>query len=77
MHVHPLPPRKAWALFIQAYPDLDDELNRQAFIDTLPRLAKRPRALDGQRYERFAGFMAEQGLIESALPVGDYAVALP
>ena len=70
-------PDEAWTLFIEAYPDLDDELNRQAFIDTLPRLAKRPRALDSKRYERFAEFMAEQGLIDSALPVGEYAVALP
>lgn len=70
-------PEEAWTLFIHAYPDLDNALNRQAFIDTLPRLAKRPRALDVRRYQRFADFMAEQGLIDSALPVGDYAVALP
>jgi len=70
-------PDEAWALFIRAYPDLDDELNRVAFSDTLPRLAKRPRALDHRRYERFAAFMVEHGLIDTALPVADYAVALP
>ena len=38
-------PRDAWALFIKAHPDLDDELNRRAWRDTLPRFALRPRAL--------------------------------
>ncbi|MFP3386172.1 ABC transporter substrate-binding protein, partial [Tritonibacter sp. SIMBA_163] len=30
------PPQEAWELFIKDYPDLDDALNRQAFLDTLP-----------------------------------------
>lgn len=70
-------PQEAWQLFIKAYPNLDDELNRQAFTDTLPRFAKRPAALDRGRYERFGVFMAESGLIESAPAVDDLAVELP
>lgn len=70
-------PQEAWQLFIKAYPNLDDELNRQAFTDTLPRFAKRPAALDRGRYERFGAFMAESGLIESAPAVDDLAVELP
>lgn len=69
-------PDDAWQLFIKAYPDLDDELNRQAFIDTLPRFAKRPAALDRGRYERFGAFMAESGLVDSAPKVEDLAVEL-
>jgi putative hydroxymethylpyrimidine transport system substrate-binding protein len=63
-------------LFLQAHPDLDDELNRRAFADTLPRLSKSPAALDPLRYARFARFMVEQELIPEARPVADYAVAL-
>jgi putative hydroxymethylpyrimidine transport system substrate-binding protein len=69
-------PQEAWELFIKAYPDLDDALNRQAFTDTLPRFAKRPAALDRGRYERFGAFMAESGLIDSAPAVEDLAVEL-
>ena len=58
--------QEAWKLFIKAYPNLDDELNRQAWIDTLPRFAKRPAALDKGRYQRFGAFMAEAGLIDAA-----------
>lgn len=69
-------PDESWKLFISAYPDLDDELNRQAWLDTLPRFAKRPFALDHARYARFGAFMAASGLIESAPPVGWIAVEL-
>lgn len=69
-------PQEAWELFIKAHPDLDNELNRRAWTDTLPRLAKRPSALDTRRYERFAEFMLESGLITRIPPVEDYAVEL-
>lgn len=70
---HPL---EAWKAFIGAYPNLDDELNRRAWTDTLPRFAKRPAALDAGRYQRFAEFMAEAGLIKSVPAVADYAVEI-
>jgi len=69
-------PEQGWQLFIRAYPDLDDVLNRQAFIDTLPRFAKRPAALDHARYARFGDFLAEAGLIAAAPSVEDIAVEL-
>jgi putative hydroxymethylpyrimidine transport system substrate-binding protein len=69
-------PQEAWELFIKAYPNLNDDLNRQAFTDTLPRFAKRPAALDHGRYERFGAFMAESKLIPQTPAVEDLAVEL-
>ena len=69
-------PDDAWALFIKAYPDLNDDLNRRAWADTLPRFAKRPAALDAGRYQRFSQFMKNAGLIKTVKPVEDYAVEL-
>ena len=69
-------PDEAFALFIKAHPDLDDELNRRAFADTLPRFSKSPAALDAGRYARFGVFMAEQGLITAPPAVADIAVTL-
>lgn len=69
-------PEEALALFLKAYPDLDNELNRKAFVDTLPRLAKRPAALDHARYERFGQFMAQSGLVPKAPAVDEIAVEL-
>ncbi len=70
-------PEESWDLFIKAYPDLNDELNRRAWADTLPRFALRPGALDTVRYARFAEFLRARGLLEGALPAVDtYAVEL-
>jgi putative hydroxymethylpyrimidine transport system substrate-binding protein len=70
-------PDEAWKAFIAKHKDLDDELNRRAWRDTLPRLARRPAALDEGRYKRFANFLFKQGVITVALPVSNYAVQLP
>nr|WP_275592354.1 ABC transporter substrate-binding protein [Aquamicrobium sp. NLF2-7] len=69
-------PQQGWELFIKAYPDLDDELNKAAWYDTLPRFAKRPSALDRARYARFGAFLEESGLIKKAPAVEDIAVEL-
>lgn len=70
-------PQQSWAYFIKENKTLDDELNRRAWKDTVPRFAQSPRALDSRRYARFADYMVRQGLIPKALPVGDYARELP
>lgn len=69
-------PDDAWQAFIARHKDLNDELNRRAWSDTLPRLARRPAALDEASYRRFAQFLAKQGVITVALPVSNYAVQL-
>jgi len=69
-------PDAAWSVFIKAHKDLDDELNRRAWRDTLPRFALRPAALDSARYERFAGFLKSQGLISTIPPLETYAVEI-
>lgn len=69
-------PDDAWQAFIARHKDLNDELNRRAWRDTLPRLARRPAALDEASYRRFAQFLAKQGVITVALPVSNYAVQL-
>ena len=69
-------PQESWQLFLEINPDLDDELNRRAWRDTLPRFALRPAALDRGRYARFAEFLMAQELIGKAPPLADYAVAI-
>ena len=69
-------PAEAWEIVKKADAKLDDELNRRAFFDTLPRFAKRPGALDVGRTERLAAFLKERGLIDTVPPVVDYAVSL-
>ena len=69
-------PDEAWKLFAGHRKGLDDELNRRAWRDTLPRFALRPAAVDRGRYEAFAGFLRDQGVIDKTPPVESYALEL-
>ena len=69
-------PDESYALFLESGDELDNELNARAWKDTLRRFASRPAALDRSRYQRFAAFLEEQGLIKDAPDVGTYAVEL-
>ena len=69
-------PDEALKMFLAAHTDLDDELNRRAWTDTLPRFAKRPSALDALRYDRFAEFLKEAGMIDTVPEVESYNLML-
>ncbi|AAK03347.1 ABC transporter substrate-binding protein [Pasteurella multocida] len=70
-------PQAAWETFV-AYKEkeLNNDLNRLAWTDTLPRLALRPRALDSHRYERMAEFLKANGLTKVVKPLSDYAIEI-
>lgn len=67
-------PDEAFAVFAATSPDLSDELNTRAWVDTLPRFAQSPAALDHGRYARFEAFLHEAGLVGSILPVSALAL---
>ena len=70
-------PQKSWQLFVKGdRKNLDDELNRLAWKDTLPRFALRPGALDQKRYSRFAAFLQQQGTVTTVPPMENWAVEL-
>ena len=69
-------PDASWALFIKGRRDLDNELNKRAWRDTLARFSHSPAALDRNRYLRFAEFLRAQGLIRAVPPLESYAIEL-
>lgn len=67
----------SWQLFVQGERrELDDELNRRAWRDTLPRFALRPGALDQARYLRFARFLEREQITKPAPPLAQWAIEL-
>ncbi len=71
-------PDESWKLFVSNdRKDLDDELNRRAWKDTLPRFALRPGALDTKRYTRFAEFLRHEKIVTTVPPLETWAVELP
>ena len=62
-------PERAFALFLQAHPDLDDELNRRSFEATLPRYAVGARHDDADIWTTMQSYLVEHGLIDAGLPL--------
>ncbi|MGG7567971.1 ABC transporter substrate-binding protein [Rhodovulum sp. DZ06] len=67
-------PEESWEIFSGTSPELQDELNAKAWVDTLPRFALRPAALDEGRYVRFEEFLHGAGLVPSVNPVSALAI---
>ncbi len=69
-------PTESWEIFAGTSTELRDELNAKAWVDTVPRFALRPSALDHARYTRFETFLKETGMIEEFTPVSGLALDL-
>lgn len=70
-------PEAAWSIFAASNPDeLDTELNRRAWRDTIPLLADAPSKLDAARYYDFAAFMKASGLVDTTPKLHLYATEL-
>ncbi|PKN43576.1 MAG: ABC transporter ATP-binding protein [Deltaproteobacteria bacterium HGW-Deltaproteobacteria-18] len=70
-------PEESWKLFVgNGRESLDDELNRRAWRDTLPRFALRPGALDNRRYIRFAEFLMREKIVTEVPALDTWAVEL-
>jgi len=67
-------PKESWTVFSGTSKELQDDLNARAWVDTLPRFALRPAALDAGRYVRFEKFMKESGMIPSLNPIEKIAI---
>ena len=67
-------PKESWEAFISYKPkELDNELNRLAWNDTLPYLAQNPATFDKVVYKQMAEFMKENKLIKTLPNVDEYA----
>ncbi len=70
-------PEKSWQDFMSYKPkELDTELNRRAWKDTLQYLSRNPSKLNVQQYTDFAKFLQQHKLIKNIPAVKKYAVEL-
>lgn len=67
-------PQDSWEIFSGTSAELQDKLNAKAWVDTVPRFALRPTAMDQGRYAAFEAFLYEAGLIPSQNPVSKIAI---
>ena len=70
-------PEKSWKAFVSYKPkELDNDLNRLAWADTLPYLAQNPATFEKAVYEQMADFMKENNLIKTLPNLDEYAKEL-
>lgn len=67
-------PQESWQAFAKAHPELNTELNKQAWFKTAPLFAADPAALDRGRYDAYGRFLLDNKLIKTLPPVEDYAI---
>ena len=69
-------PQESWEIFSNTSKELQDELNKRAWRDTLPRFALRPAAFDHGRYAKMEAFLKESGMLKTTRPVEELAIDL-
>lgn len=69
-------PQESWEMFAATAPELQDELNKQAWLDTLPRFSQSPAALDAGRYAAYEAYLSKAGLVQGTRKVSELAVDL-
>lgn len=67
-------PDKSWKIFAATSIELQDQLNAKAWVDTLPRFALSPAALDYGRYHNFSKFLQQTGIIKTSQSVESLAI---
>ena len=67
-------PEESWKIFASTSKELDDQLNRMAWADTIPRFALRPPAFDAGRYLEFQDFLLQNKLINKAFSISRIAI---
>jgi putative hydroxymethylpyrimidine transport system substrate-binding protein len=65
-------PDEAWGVFVKSGKEIDNELNRRAWRDTVPLLASDPVDLDTARYVGFSAFLRQKGMLKQPVPVDRY-----
>ncbi len=69
-------PEETWKAFASSHPELNSELNHQAWLKTLPLFASNPAHLDTARYQAYEQFLFDNELIKHITPIEKYAIEI-
>ncbi|HEX2548239.1 MAG TPA: ABC transporter substrate-binding protein [Gammaproteobacteria bacterium] len=67
---------ETWKIFASHHPELNDELNHRAWFASLPYFSNYPASFDAKKWEIFANFLLQNGIIRKVQPIENYAVDL-
>ncbi len=69
-------PNSTWQTFAKAHPDINNDLNKRIWAQTIPYFASDPSFLDKAKYQQFADFLYKNHRLKQKLALQDYAVSL-
>ncbi|MBN9044627.1 MAG: ABC transporter substrate-binding protein [Rhizobiales bacterium] len=67
-------PNKSFSIFASYSTELNDDLNKREWKDTVARFSRSPAGLDYGRWSRYEAYLKKQGLVPSILPVEKLAI---
>ncbi|GAB4391959.1 MAG: ABC transporter substrate-binding protein [Gammaproteobacteria bacterium] len=70
-------PHTTWEQFSKQHPELNNQLNRWVWFSDLPHFTNQPGHLNQQRYEVFAKYLQQQGVIKQVPTLASYAMDIP
>jgi len=69
-------PKETWISFVKNHPELNNELNRRAWLTTLPLFTDHPNRFNQKNWGNFANFMYQNKLIKQVQPIELYSIDL-
>lgn len=69
-------PDETWREFAKEHHELNDELNKRAWMETLPYFTKNPAPFDKNKWQAFLAFMQQHNLITKTQPISVYSIDL-
>ncbi len=69
-------PEAGWKAFVRVYPGLNNKLNHDAWMFTIPYFASDPAALDKAKYIHFGQYLVSKKVIKTAPPLPAYTTEL-
>ena len=67
-------PQESWAAVIKLHPELNNPVNKASWLATIHYFSKNPAALDKAKYQAFAQFLQQQGVIKKVPDLQTYTV---
>ncbi|GGA79754.1 ABC transporter ATP-binding protein [Brucella endophytica] len=67
-------PQKSFESYASYSTELNDDLNKRSWADTVARFSRSPAALDYGRWSRYEAYLKENGLVPSILAVDQFAI---
>lgn len=68
-------PEAMWQEVAQSYPELDNPLAKEMWIETVPHFADDAKTLDPAKYAAYQEFLNDRGLIQELIPIDQLVAA--